>query len=714
MTYSIFLCLLLICQAIDYDAVRDDLMELFPNSAADEGNYGPRLIRLAWHCSGTYRTTDGRGGCDGARIRFDPEAHWADNAGQLGALKLLEPLYLKYGGDISWGDLIVLAANTAIELNGKGPEIPFCAGRVDATDGSDSEWLKPTSIASQTFLIYVDPGVDDAKQIRKVFGYMDVDDWETVALIGGGHAFGRCHASRSGFDGKWTNSPTFFDNQYFQLLDKNADEYKSIIKNTTTEQRQYEIMHNDETLMMLHTDLALIYDESYRKIVANYSQDPEYYEEMFQHSWEKLVNRDLGNKPCKDDPVPVPEEIKHYDANLWASVKSDVQQIWDEDTEDAPQFVRLAWQCAGTYRFTDHRGGCDGGRIRFNPEKNWPANAGLQATLNLLKPIYQKYLNSRKFKGHTVSWADLIIIAGTTALEDLGALEMPFCPGRVDVANESMAALGSKYLNTTFLDPEDGRAGDDRPLNIQMRDSLAMRDFTLREMTVLNGGGHSIGKCHADISGYDGQWTEDPTQFDNSFFTTLLLNNWMDQPTTMGKNQMTNEDGSLIMLHTDMVFSEDGDFKTIAEEYSIDNDKFLTDFRSAWIKLVNSDRYGDVCLNIPDQEEEDEDEDDYCQNLPDWMQEQCYRGWPEDGTRFEADFINIATAKESSKTEEESVFENKWGQAFLLMSGLLVCWFIFSLFLLCKIQSQRNQKQNSDARYKNFSVNEDPVFTRVM
>lgn len=575
---------------IDYDAVRKDLLELLV-SGGDYGNHGPRLIRLAWHCAGTYRTTDGRGGCDGARIRFDPELSWADNAGQDGALKLLEPIKIKYGSKISWGDLIVLAANTAIHESGGGPPIKFCAGRVDAPDGSESKKLDIGSVASEKFLIYVNPKEDGADEIREVFGHMGMNDTETVALIGGGHAFGKCHAARSGFEGPWTNDPVHFNNQYFQLLVDKADNYT-----WNEEMKQFEYHHEGMDLIMLLTDFALIKDDDYKEIVEKFANDAEYLSKMFKHSWEKLVNRDFGNKPCAQDEVVIPDEIKFYDQSYWNEVKAEVGKVYDEDTSMGPFLVRLAWHCAGTYRDTDHRGGCDGARIRYDPEKSWPDNAGLQDALALIEPIFTKYSTS-----HGLTWADLIIIAGTTALEDMGALETEFCPGRKDVQTAEEAEAGSQYLEKTiYLDGEHGHKDDDRSLIDQMKDSMGIMGFTLREMTVLNGGGHTIGQCHKQFSGFDGRWTSGNDTLDNEYFKTLLTHEWsLETVQKTNRTQFTNKDGSLMMLHTDMVFLNDPKFRAIVQSYAEDNDLFLKEFRDAWIKLVNADRYGDVCVQTP-------------------------------------------------------------------------------------------------------------------
>jgi len=378
---------------------------------------------------------------------------------------------------------------------------------------------------------------------------------------------------------------------------------------------------------MLHTDLALIHEDNYLSIVKTFAEDYDTYEDMFNHSWSKLVYRDFGNKGCAEDPIEVPDQIENYDDSFWKEVASKVSDLYmgDEgDMDDAPLLVRLAWQCAGTYRGTDYRGGCNGARVRFDPEASWPANKGVDKALNLLSKVKDQHNDS-------VTWADLIILAGTQALQDMGLnLEMPFCPGRVDVTNEEEAKMGSKYLETSFLDAEFGRDGDNRDLNVQIRDRASMMNFTLREMVVLNGGGHSIGKCHVDVSGYEGQWTAEPNTFDNSWFKQVLKvqdslgildhEHWQTQDQSNGRTQFVNKmDPSLIMLHSDIAHTKDSVLRKIVTDYAGNNKRFLYDFRDAWLKLVNSDRYGNVCASrslSPQAKTNDDSEDkDYLSNL---------------------------------------------------------------------------------------------------
>jgi len=564
--------------AYNHSDVKADIRTILLNPKADDGNYGPFLIRLAWHCAGTYRRTDGRGGCDGARIRFDPERTWADNAGlipgphadpkTMAALDLLAPTKKKYGNNLSWGDLIVLAGSTAIEeMN--GPQIDFCGGRVDVYEGYSIEELDVN-------MIYVNAGDTSADDVREKFDKMDMNDQETVALIGGGHAFGRCHASRSGFDGQWTTNPSMFSNEWFTLITEQEYAPSANISG------QFETELGGNTYIMLHGDIVLLDDPSYRDWIDIYADDEDRLADDFKAAWEKLMNRDMGLRPCAGTIPTIPETGVDYGA-----VKEEVLAILPSTEADSntwgPLFVRLGWHCSGTYRETDHIGGCNGARIRHNPESSWGENIDLDIALNLLQPIYDQFQPG-------LSWSDLIIIASTTALESMGALPMPFCPGRTDVTAE-VAAQQSKNLDEAiYLNAETATAED-------LRESMKIMGFTEREMVVLNGGGHSIGQCHVFRSGFQGPWTLNPAELNNQFFQLLLERDWEVMTTSANRMQyMDTQSGLLMMLFSDMIFRDDDKFRAIVEEYAYDNDLFLADFRDAWLKLVNADRFGDVCL----------------------------------------------------------------------------------------------------------------------
>mmetsp|Transcript_38057 Transcript_38057/g.101429 ORF Transcript_38057/g.101429 Transcript_38057/m.101429 type:complete len:657 (-) Transcript_38057:25-1995(-) len=572
-------------EALGYDVaeVKSRISDILPNADADFGNYGGFMIRLAWHCAGTYRTSDGRGGCDGGRIRFDPELSWADNAGLSDALELLEPIKADFDS-LSWGDLIVLAGNTAIEDMG-GPTINFCGGRVDDSDGSDS-----IAIDEDTQLIYVDAGNTNGSDIRNVFGNMDfTNDTETIALIAGGHTFGKCHQDRSGFEGAWTSTPTQWSGSYIEnLLAINW----TLSDNPSGGAKQFNNTGN--TLMMLVADIALKEDADYLAALNTYRDDSDLLKKDFGSAWEKLVNRDLGDKPCAGEWPAAPVLTIDYDV-----VKDDLAAILESDSRSTdfnhygPLFVRFAWHCAGTFRSTDYRGGCDGARILHDPEKSWESNPGLVEFLDieshpsddvlavdLLQPIKDTH-------GDDLSWADLIILAGTTALEQMGGNSVGMCLGRTDDDDGS----GSDYLDENiYLDAEFATAAE-------IKESMKIMGFSNREMTVLNGGGHAIGKAHWHKSGFEGAWTQNPTTLSNSFFTTLLYNDWVETTVNeTGKRQFTDEAGNgLMMLSTDVAFKTDSEFSTFVQEYADDNELFLTDFAAAWEKLINADRFGNAC-----------------------------------------------------------------------------------------------------------------------
>jgi len=564
-------------------AVKEDIGGILANETADFGHHGAFLIRLAWHCSGTYRTSDGRGGCDGARIRFDPENSWEDNAGLNEMLDLLRPIKANHEG-LSWGDLIVLAGSTAIESMG-GPSINFCGGRVDDVDGSESLPLEDAA-PGMNHLIYVDAGNATGQDVREAFAKMDFGDRETVALVAGGHTFGKCHSSRSGFEGQWTHTPTRWSNSYLQNL-LNLD-WELVDSPAGNGKKQY---NHTSGLMMLVADFEMKEDPTYRGFMEEYLNDGDLLKADFGRAWEKLMNRDMGNRPCLGEEVATPALTVDY-----VEVKKAVKEMLRNDRRATdfnhygPLFVRFAWHCAGTFRGTDYRGGCDGARILHAPEKDWPDNDGLvvgddepqeELAKALLQPIKDHF-------GDGLSWADLIILAGSAALEDMGGREVRICPGRSDVSAED-AAAGSMYLDPTiYLNPENATASD-------LKRSMRIMNFTAREMTVLNGGGHAIGKAHKSKSGFEGPWTHAPTTLSNGFFQTLWDNEWVETKSPMNRTQFTDKaTESLMMLHTDLAFKSDPEFRKFVKEYKEDNDLFLRDFAAAWEKLINADRFS--CL----------------------------------------------------------------------------------------------------------------------
>eukprot|EP00746_Dinoflagellata_sp_MGD_P148914 gnl/MRDRNA2_/MRDRNA2_81039_c0_seq1.p1 gnl/MRDRNA2_/MRDRNA2_81039_c0~~gnl/MRDRNA2_/MRDRNA2_81039_c0_seq1.p1 ORF type:complete len:709 (-),score=130.49 gnl/MRDRNA2_/MRDRNA2_81039_c0_seq1:194-2320(-) len=625
--------------ALDLDAVRNDLKAFFvdskPSWPADFGNYGPFFVRLAWHCSGSYRTSDGRGGCDGGRQRFDPERSWADNTNLDKARALLWPIKEKYGLGLSWGDLFILAGTTAIQSMG-GPILGFCAGRIDDQDGTESLELGPTALQEELFpcpvngtckkplgsttigLIYLNPAGPmgqpiperSALEVRDAFARMALNDSETVALIGGGHAFGKTHgacpngagpspkedpfnpwpgkcgtgkgkdAYTSGFEGPWTTTPTQWSNSFFKDLLK----YEWEVHTGPGGLPQWRIQNATgdlSTIMRLTSDMSLLHDPKgeYQKLVKEFAEDQAKFDDAFAHAWYKLTTRDMGPVTrCVGKDVPPPQPFQFplprtplVLANM-TQVKAEIKKITAKPVLPADEFlpfygspfVRLAWQCSSTFRVTDWQGGCNGARIRFSPQKDWPANAALDMTLLSLKPIKDLF-------GDKLSWSDLIIFAAQVVLEDNGAQPMVFCPGRTDAEDGS----GSQYLNPkSGLIPSYSNASTID----EFKDMVKTMGLTLREITALNGGSHSLGKPGIN-------------SLSNGFFK-VLFNEELEQFMSKDGRELYKVAGKeLYFLKSDLFFKYDAELRAIAHEYAEDTVFFLREFSEAWTKIVNADRY---------------------------------------------------------------------------------------------------------------------------
>jgi len=651
---------------VNYKDVMEDLKELMTNSKefwpADYGHYGPLFIRLAWHNAGSYRSSDGRGGADGARQRFEPERSWADNTNLDKARALLWPIKQKYGQGLSWGDLIVLSGNSAIESMG-GPVFGFCGGRIDAADGSESVKLGPTleqemlmpcevngeceePLGANTIgLIYVNPeghmGIPDpeesAKDIRDVFGRMNMNDAETVALIGGGHAFGKAHGAcpagpgpspiedptnswpglcgtgkgedtfTSGFELPFTTNPTWWDNEYFQNL-INYD--WQVHKGPGNHNQWVPRMNNgrnpptapsadgthNQTIGLLTSDVALMWkDEAYMNLVSKFAEDMEAFDEEFEHAWYKLTTRDMGPitrcsnedtppaQPFQYPLPPPPEQLADFE-----EVKLKIGEVLDNDNGEAiGMFTRLAWQCSSTFRSTDYLGGCNGARIRFSPQKDWSVNINAQNALEFLEPIKQEF-------GENLSWADLIVLAGNTALEKAGGKPLSFCGGRTDATD----GMGSEFLFPKII-------GNFSESLIQLKDYISIMGLTQREFAALNGAGYAVG----DSIDCDGLYcrrnsfkgtSSVSSSLSNNFFLTLLSENWEEHtiPST-GKQVYKASGKELLMLRTDLMFKFDPELQAIAQDFAADNEMFLSEVVAAWTKISNADRFkgptGNVC-----------------------------------------------------------------------------------------------------------------------
>jgi len=651
---------------VDYKEVMKDLTTLMTDSQeswpADYGHYGPLFVRLAWHNAGSYRSSDGRGGADGARQRFEPERSWADNTNLDKARALLWPIKEKYGQGLSWGDLIVLSGNAAIESMG-GPVFGFCGGRIDAADGSESAKLGPTleqeilmpcevngecdiPLGADTIgLIYVNPeghmGIPDpaesANDIREVFGRMNMDDYETVALIGGGHAFGKAHGAcpdgpgpspiedpanswpglcgtgkgedtyTSGFELPFTRNPTQWDNEYFQNL-INYEWEKHIgpgnhnqwFPNTRNESPPSAISadgtHN-QTIGLLTSDVALMWeDEKYKTIVREFAEDMGAFDRAFEQAWYKLTTRDMGPiSRCNNDDVPPPQDFQYPLPDPPAGwpdfqeIKAEINEILDDATEAIGMVTRLAWQCSSTFRSTDYLGGCNGARIRFSPQSDFPDNINVENAIEFLRPIKLSH-------GTNLSWADLIVLAGNTALEKAGGKHLNFCGGRTDATD----GLGSEFLYPKIT-------GNFSETLVQFKDYISIMGLTQREFAALIGAGYAVG----DASDCDGLYcrrdsfqgtSSVSTTLSNIFFKNLLTENWESYTVPGSGKQMYKAAGKdLLLLGTDLMFRLDPELLAISQDFAADNELFLTELAAAWTRLANADRFDGPTGNLCDQ-----------------------------------------------------------------------------------------------------------------
>ena len=648
---------------LDYDALKKDLHALMTDSQdwwpADYGHYGPFFIRMTWHAAGTYRTGDGRGGGGTGAQRFAPLNSWPDNGNLDKARRLLWPIKQKYGNKISWADLLILTGNVAIESMG-GEVFGFGGGREDIWHpeediywGVETDWLADNRYedtrqslenplaAVQMGLIYVNPegpnGNPDpllsAQDIRETFGRMAMNDEETVALVAGGHTFGKAHGAgdpnlvgaepeggpieqmgfgwinshgtgvgrdttTSGIEGPWTANPTQWDNGYFDLLFKyewaltkspaGANIWHPI--NIVESDMAPEVDDADlkVTPMMTTADMAMIKDPSYRAISERYHQNPQELADAFSRAWYKLLHRDMGPKIRYQGPEVPEEEMIWQDPIPLGSTDYDISAV-REDLKScglsALELIETAWASASTFRGTDMRGGANGARIRLAPQKNWDANKPEQLTrvLNVLKPIAEN---------HNASLADVIVLAGGIGIEMACGIEVAFSPGRGDALEEQtdgesfavlepMADGFRNYQKTDFtVSPEE-----------MLLDRAHMLGLTASEMTVLVGGFRSLG---ISSSGH-GIWNTDGNL--NSDWFNVLLDMNVEWSST-GPNSYEAKDrnsGKVLRTATrvDLVFGSNSELRALAEVYAQkDNkDKFVTDFISAWNKVMNADMF---------------------------------------------------------------------------------------------------------------------------
>ncbi|WP_134704557.1 catalase/peroxidase HPI [Ammoniphilus sp. YIM 78166] len=660
---------------LDYEALKQDLHNLMTDSQdwwpADYGHYGPFFIRMSWHAAGTYRTGDGRGGAGTGAQRFAPLNSWPDNGNLDKARRLLWPIKQKYGNKISWADLLVLAGNVAIESMG-GKTFGFGAGRPDIWHpeediywGTETEWLGDTRYtgdrelenplaAVQMGLIYVNPegpnGKPDplasARDIRETFARMGMNDEETVALIAGGHTFGKAHGAgdaalvgpepeaapleaqglgwlsthgsgkgrdtiTSGIEGAWTANPTQWDNGYLELLFK----YQWWLTKSPAGAYQWLAVDPDEKdlapdaedpsvrvpTMMTTADMALRYDPAYEKIARRFYEKPDEFADVFARAWFKLLHRDMGPKVRYLGPE-VPEEeliwqdpIPSVDYELTEAEIEDLKaQILDSGLT-VSELVTTAWASASTFRGSDMRGGANGARIRLAPQKDWEVNqpAQLEKVLHVLEGI-QKELEKK------VSLADLIVLGGSAAVEkaarDAGfKVTVPFAPGRGDATEEQTDAESFEVLEPIA----DGfRNYQKQQYSVSPEELLVdkahLLNLTAPEMTVLVGGMRVLGTNYAGTP--HGVFTDRVGTLTNDFFVNLLdmAVEWkpVEENVYVGRDRKT---GEVVRTATrvDLVFGSNSVLRAIAEVYAQDDnkEKFVNDFIAAWVKVMNADRF---------------------------------------------------------------------------------------------------------------------------
>jgi catalase-peroxidase len=666
-------------QALDLQAVKRDIAEVLTTSQdwwpADFGHYGPLMIRMAWHSAGTYRISDGRGGAGAGQQRFAPLNSWPDNGNLDKARRLLWPVKKKYGQNISWADLMILTGNVALEQMGF-ETFGFAGGREDVWEpeedvywGPETTWLGDERYtgdrelenplgAVQMGLIYVNPegpnGNPDplaaARDIRETFRRMAMNDEETVALIAGGHTFGKTHGAgpadhvgadpeaasmeeqglgwkntygtgkggdtiTSGLEVTWTSTPTQWSNGFF----KNLFEFEYELTESPAGAKQW-VAKDAEAIIpdahdpskkhrptMLTTDLALRFDPVYEPISRRFYENPDQFADAFARAWYKLTHRDMGPKSLYlgpevpeetllwQDPLPEPEGEVIGAADV-AALKA---KILDSGLT-VSQLVSTAWASASTFRGSDKRGGANGARIRLEPQRNWEVNDPdqLAVVLRTLESIQQEYNTGAK----KVSLADLIVLGGCAAIEkaakDAGFdIEVPFTPGRVDATEEHTDAESFAALEPTA----DGfrnylGKGNRLPAEYLLLDRANLLTLSAPEMTVLVGGLRVLGANHQQSQ--LGVLTTTPGALTNDFFVNLLDlgTTWKatseDQTTFEGRDAATGElkwAGS----RADLVFGSNSELRALAEVYASDDakEKFVTDFVAAWDKVMNLDRF---------------------------------------------------------------------------------------------------------------------------
>ncbi len=671
-------------KSLDLDAVKRDIQEVLTTSKdwwpADFGHYGPFMIRMAWHSAGTYRVSDGRGGAGTGQQRFAPLNSWPDNGNLDKARRLLWPVKQKYGRKISWADLMILTGNVALESMGFEP-FGFAGGREDVWEaeedvywGPETGWLDDQRYsgdrelenpfgAVQMGLIYVNPegpnGNPDpiaaARDIRETFGRMAMNDEETVALIAGGHTFGKTHgaapdsnlgpepeaapieaqglgwksgygsgkgrdAITSGLEVTWTSTPTQWSNNFL----KNLFEYEWELTQSPGGAHQWQpkdgaganTVPDPETgeynrpPTMLTTDLSLRYDPIYGPIARRFYENPDQFADAFARAWYKLTHRDMGpiqrylgpEVPDEEllwqDPIPTPDYEIIGDAEI-----ADLKQRIRESGLTISQLVSTAWAAASTYRDSDMRGGANGGRIRLQPQSAWEVNEPdkLATVIRTLEGIQESF-NAAQTGGKRVSFADLVVLGGCVGVEDAAKaaghdVEVPFTPGRGDATQEQTDVESFSYLEP-HADGFRNYLGKNGmlPAEYQLLDKANLLNLSAPEMTVLVGGLRVLGANYQDSE--LGVFTKNPETLTNDFFVNLLdLGHTWKPIDDTSQTFECYDDATGERLWTgsrvDLVFGANSELRALAEVYGADDakEKFVRDFVAAWHKVMNADRF---------------------------------------------------------------------------------------------------------------------------
>ena len=671
-------------KTLDLDALKKDIDELMTTSQdwwpADYGHYGPLFIRMAWHSAGTYRIGDGRGGAASGTLRFAPLNSWPDNVNLDKARRLLWPIKQKYGRKISWADLMILTGNCALESMGF-KTFGFAGGREDVWEpeediywGPETTWLGDERYsgdrelenplgAVQMGLIYVNPegpnGTPDplaaARDIRETFRRMAMNDEETLALIAGGHTFGKTHGAApeehkgpepegasleeqglgwknsfgsgkagdtigSGLEGAWTTEPTKWDNNYFDNLfgyeweqvqsPAGATQWTPTDASAVGTVPDAHDPSRKHAPMMFTTDLALKLDPIYAPISKRFHENPEEFADAFARAWYKLTHRDMGPRTrCLGPLVPA-------EPQLWQDPVPDVthELIGEQDIAELKgkilasglsisQLVSTAWASAATFRGTDKRGGANGARIRLAPQKDWEVNNPIELgkVLKTLEEI-QTDFNSSQSDGKMVSLADVIVLGGCAAVEESAKkaghdVQVPFSPGRTDALQEQTDVDSFAMLEPTA----DGfrnyvRNGNKRPAEELLVDRAHTLTLTAPEMTVLVGGMRVL---NANVGQSElGVFTNRPETLTNDFFVNLLDMNTKWQVSSKCEHVFEGRDRGTDELKctgtaVDLVFGSNSQLRAIAEVYACDDSQqaFVRDFVAAWDKVMNLDRF---------------------------------------------------------------------------------------------------------------------------